>query len=142
MNTVKKLFIQSTIISTSILLINGIIFVFQHFAGNDVVLLWYHPVTIVLTGVLCALPTLLLENMEQWDRKKLRLRVTLHCFSLYAVVIGASTLFHWYSEIEGYISVSVIFFVIYGFVWLATLWLDKKDEKQINLALDAIRDNE
>jgi hypothetical protein len=36
----------------------------------------------------------------------------------------------------------VIFFVIYVFVWLASHWLDKQDEKKINHALDTIRDAE
>ena len=38
--------------------------------------------------------------------------------------------------------VSVIFFLVYAFVWLSSLWLDKQDEKKINRALDAIRDEE
>ena len=37
---------------------------------------------------------------------------------------------------------SVIFFVIYVFVWLSSHWLDKRDEKKINRALDEIRDSE
>lgn len=142
MNTVKKLFVQSMVISTSILLFNGINFMIQHFAGNEIVLLWYQPMTIVLSGILFALPTLLLENMEQWDRKKLLLRIALHCLSLYIVVIGASILFGWYSDIGGYLGASIIFFAVYGFVWLTTLWMEKKDEKKINQALDAIRDSE
>lgn len=68
--------------------------------------------------------------------------IALHCLTLYAVVIGASFLFHWYSGLDGYVGVSVIFFTIYAFVWLTNRWLDKKDEKKINKALDAIRDKE
>ena len=43
---------------------------------------------------------------------------------------------------EGFIGLSVIFFVIYVFVWLSSHWLDKQDEKKINRALDDIRDKE
>ena len=142
MNTAKKLFVQSMIISTSILLLNGINMVVQHLAGNDLILQWYHPVTIVLTGILCALPTVLLRDSDQWDRKTFRRRVSLHCLLLYAVVTGAGWVFGWYSNAESLIGVSAIFFIIYVFVWLASHWLDKQDEKKINHALDAIRDAE
>ncbi len=142
MNAAKKLFVQSMIISTSILFLNGINAVIQHFAGNDIVLQWYHPISIVLTGVVCALPTALLLDWEQWDRKTLWFRVALHCFSLWAAVCGAGWLFQWYTDAEGFIGVSVIFFVIYVFVWLSSHWMDKQDEKKINQALDEIRDSE
>ena len=142
MNTVRKLFVQSMIISTSILLLNGINMVFQHFAGNDLALQWYHPVSIVLTGILCALPTVLLRDSDQWDRKTFLRRVPLHCLLLYAIVVGSGKLFGWYNDTESLISVSVIFFIIYIFVWLSSLWLDKQDEKKINRALDNIRDTE
>ena len=37
---------------------------------------------------------------------------------------------------------SIIFFIVYAFVWLLSHWLDKQDEKKINSALDTIRDEE
>ncbi len=142
MNIVKKLFVQSMIISTSILFLNGINMVIQHFAGHDIALQWFHPVSIVLTGVLCALPTILLRDSDQWDRKTFWRRVPLHCLLLYAVVGGAGWLFRWYDDAESLISISIIFFIIYIFVWLSSHWLDKQDEKKINHALDTIRDRE
>ena len=142
MNAAKKLFVQSMIISTSILFLNGINAVIQHFAGNDIVLQWYHPISIVLTGVLCALPTVLLRDWEQWDRKTFWFRVALHCLALWAAVTGAGWIFKWYSDAEGFAGLSVTFFIIYVFVWLSSHWLDKQDEKKINRALDEIRDRE
>ena len=142
MNIVKKLFIQVMIIATSILFLNGINMVIQHFAGHDLTLQWYHPVSIILTAVLCALPTILLRDSDQWERKTFWRRIPLHCLSLYAVVAGAGWLFWWYDNVESWISVSVIFFIIYVFVWLSGHWLDKQDEKKINHALDTIRDTE
>ena len=142
MNIVKKLFVQSMIISTSILFLNGINMVIQHFAGNDITLQWFHPVSIILTGILCALPTILLRDSDRWDRMTFWRRVPLHCLLLYAVVAGAGWLFGWYNDAESLISISVIFFIIYVFVWLSSHWLDKQDEKKINHALDTIRDSE
>ena len=142
MNIIKKLFVQSMIISTSILFLNGISMVLQHLSGRDLVLQWYHPITIVLTGILCALPTILLRDSDRWDRKTFWIRVPLHCLALYAVVAGAGWLFRWYDNTESWISVSIVFLVVYIFVWLSSHWLDKQDEKKINHALDAIRDTE
>ena len=130
------------VISTAILFLNGINAVIQHFAGNDIILQWYHPLTIVLTGVFCALPTVLLRDMDQWNKKTFWIRVSLHCLLLYAIVIGAGWLFGWYIDRDSFISVSVIFFIVYAFVWLSSHWLDKQDEKKINHALDEIRDDE
>ena len=113
MNLVKKLFVQSMIISTSILFLNGINMVFQHFAGNDITLQWFHPITIILTGILCSLPTILLRNSDQWDRKTFLRRVPLHYLSLYAVVAGAGWLFGWYRDAESLISISMIFFILF-----------------------------
>ena len=142
MSITKKLFVQSMAIASAILFLNGINAVIQHFAGNDITLQWYHPLTIILTAVLCALPTILLRDSDQWDRKTFWRRVPLHCLSLYAVVAGAGWLFRWYDDAESLVSISVIFFIIYVFVWLSGHWLDKQDEKKINQALDTIRDPE
>jgi uncharacterized membrane protein len=141
-NILKKLFVQSMAISTSILFLNGINAVIQHFRGTDLVLQWYHPLTIVLVGILCAVPTILLRDSDTWDRKTFLLRVSLHCLALYAVIAGAGYLFGWYIDAESFLSVSVIVFLVYAFVWVSSLWLDKQDEKKINRALDAIRDEE
>ena len=142
MNILKKLFVQSMAISTSILFLNGINAVIQHFRGTDLILQWYHPLTIVLVGILCAVPTILLRDSDTWDRKTFLLRVSLHCLALYAVIAGAGYLFGWYIDAESFLSVSVIFFLVYAFVWVSSLWLDKQDEKKINRALEAIRDEE
>ena len=142
MNITKKLFIQSMAIATGILFLNGINAVVRHFAGTDITMEWYHPITIVLTGVFCALPTILLRDYEQWDRKTFWIRLSVHCLVLYAIVIGAGWLFRWYTDTDSFISVSVIFFLVYAFVWLSSHWLDKQDEKKINHALDEIRDDE
>ena len=129
-------------ISTAILFLNGINAIIQHFAGNDITLQWFHPMTIVLTGVCCALPTVLLRDEDQWDRKTFWIRVSIHCLSLYAIVAGAGWLFGWYTDWESFAGVSIIFFMVYVFVWLMSRWLDKQDEKKINHALESIRDDE
>ena len=142
MNIMKKIFIQSMVISVSLLLLNGISMVIRHFAGQDIVMLWYHPITIILTGVLCALPTLLLRNMDRWPPKVFVLRVALHGSALYAAVTGMGYLLGWYEDLTGFLCVSAIFWAVYVFVWLCSHWMDKQDEKKINQALNEIRDSE
>ena len=41
-----------------------------------------------------------------------------------------------------YISVMVMYVIIYGFVWIATGWLVKRDEIRINEAIREIQDEE
>ena len=57
-------------------------------------------------------------------------------------MVGAGWLFGWYDDVESLISISIVFLIIYVFVWLSSHWLDKQDEKKINQALDEIRDSE
>lgn len=140
MNGASRIFVQSMAIATAILFLNGINAVIQHFVGNDIAMEWYHPITIVLTGFFCSLPTVLLGDVYQWDRKTFWIRVSIHCLSLYAIVAGAGRLFRWYTDWDSFFSVSIIFFIVYVFVWISSHWLDKQDEKKINHALDTIRD--
>ena len=144
MNGAKKIFIQSMTISTGILFLNGVLAVVRYFSGSggDLTIKWYHPITIILIGVLCALPTLLLRNSDQWDRKTFFKRVALHALMLYAVILGMGRLLKWYTDAAGCVGVSAVFFPVYAFVWLSGHWLDKQDEKKINQALEGIRDRE
>ena len=36
----------------------------------------------------------------------------------------------------------LIFICVYVFVWIVTAWIYKEEDKQINTALDSIRDEE
>ncbi len=136
------MFIQSMAISTGIMLLNGINMALQHLDGHDMVLLWYHPLVIVLTGILCSLPTILLQNMEKWPPKVFWFRVVLHGLCLYAAVIVAAWLLDEYQDAVSFIAISVVFLLVYVFVWLSGRWMDKQDAKKINQALEAIRDND
>ena len=97
---------------------------------------------ILLVAALALIVTVLLQNSDQWDRKTLLIRVSAHCLTLYAAVAGTGRLLGWYADAESFAAVSVVFFAVYAFVWLASHWLDKQDEKKINQALDGIRDSE
>ena len=51
-------------------------------------------------------------------------------------------LFKWYTQLDGFIFMTVIYFAVYAFTWIVTLWFHKREDSQINKALDDIRDEE
>ena len=75
-------------------------------------------------------------------KNKFIVRIVLHCIGLYAIVSVFGWVFKWYTKLDGFIFMSVIFFAVYVFTWIVTLWFHKRDDKQINKALDDIRDEE
>ncbi|MBO4616469.1 MAG: DUF3021 family protein [Lachnospiraceae bacterium] len=141
MKTLKLILFQAVCISFGILVLVGAVGVINHFLGDDtMVFAWYQPISYVFCGLLGAIATLVLQNLDKLSLKQLVVRVVFHCLLLYAAVAVCGYVFKWYSNLYGFIGVSLGFFVIYGFVWLATGYFTKMDEKEINAALNDIRD--
>ena len=61
---------------------------------------------------------------------------------VFAAVSLLGWLFKWYSDIVSYLFVILIFIFVYVFVWVMTKWFYVKEDKEINNALDSIRDEE
>ena len=61
---------------------------------------------------------------------------------VFAAVSLLGWLFKWYTNIIGYLFVILIFVCVYVFVWVMTKWFYVKEDKEINNALDSIRDEE
>lgn len=142
MEKIKFLFWQAAMISFGILIgvsIEGLIW---HFTGRSFMLTWYQVPSIVLAGVLCSLPSLLLTIAKDWPRKKYIMMVVLHCVLLYIMIMALGFLFKWCDTVAGVIAVTIEFFAVYIFVWAATAWMGFLDQKNINKALDDIRDDE
>ncbi|MBR6308911.1 MAG: DUF3021 family protein [Lachnospiraceae bacterium] len=143
MKTLKLILFQGVCISFGILVLVGTGGVIDHFLGeNTITFDWYQPMSFVFCGFLGALATLVLTNLDKLTIKQLIVRVVFHCLMLYAAVSFCGYIFKWYSNLYGFIGVSLGFFVIYGFVWFATGYFTKMDEKEINEALNDIRDLE
>lgn len=138
----KALFIQSVLISTGIVGVTSVEAMIYHFSGDSFRLQWYHPISFLLTGVICTLPSLILWGFEEWPRAKFIKRLIAHAIVLYIIVVLMGYLFVWYRVLSGFIYVSIGYFVVYIFVWAANTWISKRDEKEINEALDNIRDEE
>ncbi|MCR5502411.1 MAG: DUF3021 domain-containing protein [Lachnospiraceae bacterium] len=145
MNKAKFIFNQALMISTSILFCMGVRTAILFFTkGIDMAgWEWYVPLSIVIVGFLCAPVSLLLLYDDQaksaWT---MRLRICLHCLLVFGIVSLSGYLFHWYSDLAGFLVVALIYIIIYVFVWIATTWILKADEKKINDAIDQIRDEE
>ena len=146
MNKLKLWFVQTMMISFAILtgiIIEGLVYTI--FFGDDLAsfsLSWLQLLSVVLTGALCSVPTVLFLTDTDIPKEKYIVRIVLHCLGLYLIVGIFGWLFKWFTELSGFIMVTVIFFLVYVFVWIVSIWLYKRDDKKINMALDDIRDEE
>jgi len=103
---------------------------------------WYIPLSVIVTGLLCSVPTLLLLEDDRLSSNHIKMRICLHFVLLWGVVSLCGYLFQWYYNFGQYISIVIIYVLIYGFVWGATLWVTKADENRINEAIKEIQDEE
>ena len=103
---------------------------------------WYIPISIVFKGFLCALPSLILYCADDNKKVSLQLAEVLHFAAVLAVVSLCGYLFRWYTDFKEYLVILLLYVLIYGAVWLSTIWMFKADEKKINRAIDEIRDEE
>jgi ABC-type multidrug transport system fused ATPase/permease subunit len=99
-------------------------------------------VSIVLTGAVCSLPTVIWLMDTDMPKNKYIVRIVLHCIGLYAIVSAFGWIFNWYNNLGGFIFMTIIYFLVYIFVWVVSLWFHKRDDNKINKALDDIRDEE
>lgn len=139
MDKLKMIFQQTMMVSFGIVMcmgIEGIVY------RADVVFRWYHPISIVITGLLCSFASLILYFEHEVPRRKYVGRIILHFALLFVMVMGLGWLFKWYTKPDGAIFLAVLFFGVYIFVWVASFWMGSFDQKKINSALDGIRDDE
>ena len=145
MNRIKLWLEQTMMISFAILvgiILEGLVYSFSGDALSAFNLSWMQLLSIVLTGAVCSLPTIFWLTDLDLPKKQFIVRLILHCIGLYAIVALFGFIFKWYMRIDGFIMMTVIYFMVYVFVWIVSLWFHKRDENQINKALDEIRDEE
>ena len=144
MNKVKLVFSQTLMISTAILFGIGLQGALAVLFKQDATIVWdwYIPFSIILTGFLSALPSVLITGYENLKKTMIRFRIMLHIISIWGIVSLSGYIFGWYKDFNGWIGISVMYFFIYFFVWFGSWWLAKEDDKKINNALDEIRDDE
>ena len=146
MNKLKLWLEQTMTISFAIyvgIIIEGLVYAMKGDALTSFNLSWLQLVSVILTGAVCSLPTIFwLVSDTDIPKNKYIVRIILHCIGLYAVVSLFGWIFKWYTQIDGFIMITIIYFLVYVFVWCVSLWFHKRDENQINKALDDIRDEE
>ena len=145
MNKFKLWLEQTMTISFAIfvgIIIEGLIYALKGDALSAFNLSWLQLVSVILTGAVCSLPTIFWLTDTDIPKNKYIGRIILHCIGLYAVVSLFGWVFKWYTQIDGFIMITIIYLVVYVFVWIVSLWFHKRDENQINKALDDIRDEE
>ena len=144
MNKFKLWLEQTMMISFAIfvgIIIEGLVYSFMGDNLADFNLTWLQLVSVILTGAVCSLPTLFWLT-DDLPKNKFIVRIILHCICLYAVVALFGFVFKWFQNMDGFIFMTIIYFMVYIYVCLMTLWFHKRDENQINKALDDIRDEE
>ena len=144
MSKVKLIYNQTLMISVGILLGMGLKTVVLYLInGEDMInWQWFIPISIVIMGFLCALPSLILYWAEENKKISAPLAEGLHCVAVFAIVSLGGYLFQWYTNLREYLFIVFLYVVIYGAVWAYTIWMWKSDEKKINRAIDEIRDEE
>ena len=139
MSKLKMLFLQTSFISLGIFLAVGIAQTIMHFFGNTYATDWYFLLSVIFAGVLCSLPSLILYNEEI---KPFFIKILIHFILVFAAVSLLGWLFKWYTGFIDYAFVILIFVFVYVFVWVTAKWFYIKEDKEINTALDSIRDEE
>jgi hypothetical protein len=125
------------------IIIEGLIYcIFGGDPLSEFKLSWIQLLSVVLTGAVCSVPTVIWLTDTDIPKNKFILRLILHCIGLYAIVIAFGRVFNWYNQLDGFIFMTIIYFLVYAFVWVVTLWFHKRDDNKINKALDDIRDEE
>lgn len=146
MNKVKLWLEQTMTISFAVLVgivIEGLIYCL--FGGDpldEFKLCWIQLLSVVLTGAVCSVPTVIWLTDFDVPKNKFIVRLILHCIGLYAIVSVFGWIFNWYNKLDGFIFMTIIYFLVYIFVWVVSLWFHKRDDNKINKALDDIRDEE
>ncbi|MBR6382975.1 MAG: DUF3021 family protein [Lachnospiraceae bacterium] len=139
MSKLKMLFLQTSFISLGIFLAVGITQTVLHFFGNTYATDWYFLLSVIFAGVLCSLPSLILYNEKI---KPFFIKILIHFTLVFAAVSLLGWLFKWYTGFIDYAFVILIFVFVYVFVWVMAKWFYIKEDKEINTALDSIRDEE
>lgn len=143
MKYLKLIFQQTLLIAFGITFAIALGGIVDHFKSGDMYINWYTPGSAIIGAIVCAVPsTLLLYNMYEMSRKKLIIRIIIHCIVLYAVNALMGWLFKWYTTGRGFFFVSISYFVVYIFAWAGSFLINRQEDKEINEALKDIRDEE
>ncbi len=143
MKVVKAIVRMAMTVSTGILIAMSLEGVALHFIyGVKFSFEWYHPLSILVCGVLCAIVSAVWVDEKKLTRGQIIGKMILHFLLIYAIVMLSGYLFGWYDGPTGFCVISLACILVYNFVWVVSTWLGHKEETEINAALSSIRDEE
>lgn len=144
MSKIKVLYQHTIMITSGILFVVAIEGLLMYLSGNgnEFSLSWYHPISMFVAGILSSIPSLVLNNYEDFTTQKFLIRLLIHCLLVYSIVMIMGYFFVWYHNWIGFAYVSMAFFVVYVLVWVSSIWMFKQDDVKINAALKDIQDEE
>ncbi len=141
-NKLKLIFDQVSTVTFFVTLYMGIEATIYHFAGEELSFNWYTPFAVILLSVACCVISMVLLLQPDAPARSFRLRVIAHFVLMAGVVLGAASLFRWYTNLREFCFVACGFVMVYVLAWVVTLMRFKYEEVQISRALEQIRDEE
>jgi len=143
MKYLKAIFQQALLISVGITFAISLTGLIDYLKGEEIYFQWYMPGSAIIGGIVCAIPsTLLLIDVFEKPKKNLAIRIIIHCIVLYIVNSLLGWLFRWFTTVTGFVFVSISYFAVYIFAWAGSFLINKQEDKEINEALNDIRDEE
>lgn len=144
MSKLKIVFYQTLMISTAILFGIGIQTLVLHLTSDYETMSWqwYIPLSIVLAGFLCSVPTILLLSMDNLSPVAMKIHIGIHFILVGGIVSGCGMLFGWFATWKEYAPILVMYVIIYFLTWFTTLWIARSDDKKINEAIKDFWDEE
>lgn len=142
MRKIKLIAEQTFLLTFLIMIIMGAEGLISYVCHDPLTFSWYIPLSTIFVSFLCCLPTLIFFTEKPLTKLQLRLLKVVHFFLIYAIVMGAGWLFHWYGSLKYFLITSLAFVINYLLVWVFSIMLHKYDEKLINEALSAIQDED
>lgn len=101
-----------------------------------------YPWTVMLSGVVGSVPSLLFYFKSEPTRGQFVVRVILHFIFIVIAIMTLGYLLGWYTDLAEGVSVFVGILIVYVLVWALSYRLNITQAKNINDALNRINDDE
>ena len=142
MKKIKLIMEQTFLLTFLIMVIMGVEGLISYLSHDPLQFSWYIPFSAILVSFLSCLPTLMFFSEKPMSKRRFLIIKVVHFFLVYAIVLGAGWMFHWYTNLKYFIVISIAYLINYLLVWHFSLLLQKYEEKLINEALGQIQDED
>lgn len=140
-NTLKMILSHFFVITVGVLFVTSISEILDHGFSLEYTFSASYPWTVMLTGVLGALPSLLFYFKKEPTRKQFLIRIIIHFILIVMLILTEGKLVGWYSNLVEGLSIFASILAIYVLVWFITYRANKNTAKNINKALQNLNSN-